>query len=218
VVGYDGTQFPLLLAGQRLPEQEPLVLLRERDGKTLDLRSRSACMILVLSDTHGRDGHRLAGRPREAVREADLVCHCGDFVTAAVLDGFERTVADAGGEFAAVAGNNDPPAVRERLAATRVVEAGGARLAMAHGHEHTDTALGLFGREHDADLVLVGHSHQPSFRQGRPPVLNPGSHADPRWNRPGHAELTVDPPGGRLVEPDGTLIESFGLDFDRSGE
>lgn len=161
--------------------------------------------IVVVSDSHSRDGHRLEGRTLEAVRAADLVCHCGDFMTASVLEAFERE-AD---RLAAVSGNNDSPAVRERLPATRVVEAGGLRLAMAHGHEHTDTALGLFGREHDADLVLVGHSHQPSFRPGTPPVLNPGSHADPRWNRPGHAELTVDPPAGRLVEPDGTLIESF---------
>jgi hypothetical protein len=47
-------------------------------------------------------------------------------------------------------------------------------------------------------------------------VLNPGSHADPRWNRPGHAELTVDPPAGRLVEPDGTPIQSFELESEGS--
>jgi hypothetical protein len=214
VVGYDGTQFPLLLAGQRFPEQEPLVLLRERDGKTLDLRSRSACMILVLSDTHGRDGHRLAGRPREAVREADLVCHCGDFVTAAVLDGFERTVADAGGEFAAVAGNNDPPAVRERTAETRVVEHDGVRLALAHGHDHTDTSLALFGRQSNADLVCVGHSHRPGFeRLGSVPTLNPGSHAEPRFHRAAHAELEVGAKvlDGRLVAPDGEVFERFEL-------
>jgi len=79
-------------------------------------------MIVVLSDTHGCESHRLEGRTREAVREATLVCHCGDFVTEAVLDALGAVVADAGGRFVAVAGNNDRPAVRERASETETVE------------------------------------------------------------------------------------------------
>jgi hypothetical protein len=88
---------------------------------------------------------------------------------------------------------------------------------MAHGHEHSDTALSMFGREAMADLVVVGHSHRPGFDGERdPPVLNPGSHADPRWHRPAHAELEAGGSEarairGRLVEPDGTLLDSFEL-------
>ncbi len=164
--------------------------------------------VVVLSDTHARRDHRMEGRTLEAVRAADLVCHCGDFLTEAVLDAFECET----DRFAAVYGNNDPPAVCERLPATRTVEFRGYRFAMAHGHEHSDTALGLFGREREADLVLVGHSHRPSVRAGDPPVLNPGSHADPRWHRPSHAELQLNPLAGRLIEPDGTLLERFDLE------
>jgi len=161
--------------------------------------------VVVLSDTHARRDHRMEGRTLEAVRAADLVCHCGDFMTGSVLDAVERE-AD---RLVAVYGNNDPAAVRERLPATRTVEFRGYRFALAHGHEHSATALGLFGREREADLVLVGHSHEPSVRAGDPPVLNPGSHADPRWFRPAHAEISLDPLAGRLVEPDGTLLERF---------
>jgi len=163
--------------------------------------------VVVVSDTHARRDHRLEGRTLEAVRAADLVCHCGDFMTEAVLEAFERE-AD---RLEAVYGNNDPPAVRERLPATRSVAFGGYRFALAHGHEHSATALGLFGRQHGADLVLVGHSHEPGVRAGTPPVVNPGSHADPRWHRPAHAEISLDPLAGRLVEPDGTLLERFDL-------
>lgn len=179
-------------------------------------------MITVVADTHGREDHRLEGRTLEAVREADLVIHAGDFRTEAVLDAFEEEA----GELAAVSGNNDPPAVRERLPDERVVERAGVRVAVAHGHEHTETALSLFGRQSMADLVVVGHSHRPGFRRaGTVPVLNPGSHADPRQFRPAHAELEVvpdgdDPPSGegrssgrelagRLVDPDGTVFETF---------
>jgi putative phosphoesterase len=185
-------------------------------------------VITVVADTHGREDHRLEGRTLEAVREADLVIHAGDFRTEAVLDAFERET----DSLAAVAGNNDPPAVRERVPDERVVEHRGARIAVAHGHEHTETALSLFGRQSMADLVVVGHSHRPGFRRaGTVPVLNPGSHADPRQFRPAHAELEVGHDGedspsgegrssggklaGRLVDPDGTVFETFTVDASR---
>ncbi|MFD1513844.1 metallophosphoesterase [Halomarina rubra] len=163
-------------------------------------------MITVVSDTHGRDGHRLTGRTLEAVREADHVLHAGDFNTVTVLDAFEREAET----FHGVTGNNDTHEVRERLPARRTVDFGGVRIAIVHGHEHTDTALAMYGKQENADLVVVGHSHRPEFRTvGDVPVLNPGSHAEPRRYRPAHAELERDPLRGRLVQPDGTELSRF---------
>ena len=76
------------------------------------------------------------------------------------------------------------------------------------------TALSLFGRERDADVVVYGHSHKPTLDASGPvALLNPGSHAQPRGNRAAHAELTpVD--GGlrcRLVTPDGEAFEEATL-------
>jgi len=171
-------------------------------------------MLVVVSDTHGTTDHRMEGHTLEAVREADLVLHAGDFLTRSVLAAFEAEAA----AFRGVYGNNDPTELRERLPADRVVEWAGLRIAMAHGHDHSDTALSMFGREAMADLVVVGHSHKPGVDGERePPVLNPGSHADPRWHPPAHAEVRSDGAGGelgvrgRIVEPDGTLLESFEL-------
>ena len=172
-------------------------------------------MLAVLSDTHSRDGPRLEGRTATAIEEADLVIHAGDFTTAEVLDAFEARCALRG-----VYGNNDTPPVRDRLPAERVVEWAGLRVAVAHGHDHSETALSLFARQSNADLVVVGHSHDPGFVEGEPtsasgpvPRLNPGSHADPRWNRPGHAELEWDDDAGlahgRIVEPSGEVFERF---------
>jgi putative phosphoesterase len=166
-------------------------------------------VITVVSDTHGRTGHRLAGRTLEAVHVADLVCHAGDFLTETVLDAFEAESA----RFAGVIGNNDDAAVRERLPARRVVAHAGVELAMVHGHRHGATALELLGRETGVDLVVVGHSHRPGVRrEGEVTVLNPGSHADPRQYRPAHAELDPGARRGRIVEPDGTLVEAFDLE------
>jgi putative phosphoesterase len=165
-------------------------------------------VIAIVSDTHGTDDHRLAGRTLEAVREADLVVHAGDFTTAAVLDAFEAE-SDA---FLGVYGNNDDPEVRERLPAERTFERGGVRFALTHRKDGGETGLAMFGRERDADVVVFGHSHRPGFdRAGSVGLLNPGSHADPRWYRPGHAELlaTEDGFAGKLLEPDGTAIARF---------
>jgi len=178
-------------------------------------------MLVVVSDTHARAGTQLTGRTREAVRAADRVVHAGDFTTGAVLDAFEAACADAGAAFEPVSGNRDRPAVCDRVPAERTVTYRGFRFAVAHGHEHTDAALPLFAREADADCAVVGHSHRPSFGDlGGVPVLNPGSHADPRGNRAAHAELEPVGDGtstrdadeaaaldGRLVTPDGETFE-----------
>ncbi len=165
-------------------------------------------MLTVVSDTHSREGHRLTGRTREAVREADAVVHAGDFMTESVLDAFQREARTLYG----VVGNNDPPGVSDRLPAQRVVEHEGVRLVVVHGHEHTDTALSLLGRQEAADLVVFGHSHRPGVHEGDGvTLLNPGSHAQPRRYRPAHAELEPDGDAveGRLVDPDGTVFETF---------
>jgi len=172
-------------------------------------------MLVVCSDTHGTDGPQLSGRTLTAVREADAVVHAGDFTTEASLDGFHRE-AD---RLHAVHGNVDTAAVADRLPPARTVTWNGLRIAVRHRPEGGTTGLTMFGRERDADLVVHGHTHRPTYREGDPPILNPGSHADPRGNRPGHAEIEATGEGtdatprfeGRIVEPDGTLVERFDL-------
>ncbi|MFQ3319053.1 MAG: putative phosphoesterase [Natronomonas sp.] len=165
-------------------------------------------MLAVLADTHGTESPRLDGRTEDAVDAADLVVHAGDYMTADVLDAFEARC-----DLRGVAGNNDPPAIHDRLPAERVVEWAGLRIVVVHGHEHAETSLAMLGRQSNADLVIFGHSHDPEAVQATVPLLNPGSHAEPRWNRPAHAELEWDDEDdlahGRLVEPSGEVFERF---------
>lgn len=168
-------------------------------------------MLTVVSDTHGTDDPRLDGRTAEAVADAEAVVHAGDFTTETVLDAFH----DASGTLHAVYGNRDSPAVTDRVPARRVLEYGGVRFVVVHGHEHSEQALSLAAREAGADCIVVGHSHRPTLRMlGDVTLLNPGSHADPRRYRPAHAELEAADGGleGRLVQPDGTLLEAFRID------
>lgn len=166
-------------------------------------------MIAIVSDTHGRKTHRLSNAALTAVRNAELVVHAGDFTTESVLEAFEAESARVVG----VAGNSDNPAVRTRLPETYTVTHDGLCIAIAHGHDHTDTALSLFARQEGADLIVVGHSHVPTVREiGSCTLLNPGSHAEPRGHRAAYATLkTDDGVTGRLHELDGAVFETVAL-------
>lgn len=168
-------------------------------------------MIAVLSDTHSQEGTRLHGRAADAVAEADIVIHAGDFVRESVLDEFE-VVAN---HLCAVYGNVDDEGVRARLPRAQTVTIEGFTIAVVHTVDGGETGLAMFGRECDADLVIFGHSHQPGYHwTGELGLLNPGSHADPRGNRPSHAELEIieGTLHGRLCEPDGTSFEQFEIE------
>ena len=165
-------------------------------------------MLTVVSDTHSTDTHRLSGRTLEAVREADLVVHAGDFMRESVLNAFQREAT----RLLAVTGNNDDAAIRGRLPDARTFTFAGITFAMTHTRRGGSTALSLFGRERDADVVVFGHSHRPTYELGEDVVLvNPGSHAQPRGNRAAHAEFEASEDGlaGRLVTVDGEVFESF---------
>ncbi|AGB33463.1 phosphodiesterase, MJ0936 family protein [Natrinema pellirubrum DSM 15624] len=164
-------------------------------------------MIAIFSDTHSSTGHELEGAALTAAREADVVVHAGDFTSNAALEAFR----DECDRLFAVHGNADSVAVRDRLPTARVVEAGGVRIAVTHRRDGGETGLAMFGRSRGADLVVFGHSHRPTVVETDDIVLlNPGSHADPRGNRPGFAVLEERGEGleGEIREPDGTVLET----------
>jgi putative phosphoesterase len=164
-------------------------------------------VITVISDTHRENGHGLSGRTREAVREAGLLVHAGDFTTPSTFEAL-REVA---GRIEAVHGNRDDSVLCDRLPARRTVECGGVTIALVHGHEHDRTSLSLLGRAQEADMVVFGHSHRPVIVEtGDVLLLNPGSHADPRGNPASHAELTTTDQGvtARLLGRDGDEIDA----------
>ncbi|WP_254762665.1 metallophosphoesterase [Natrinema marinum] len=168
-------------------------------------------MLAIFSDTHSTDGHDLEGEALTAARDADTVVHAGDFTTESSLEAFQ----DECEQLFAVHGNADSAAVRDRLPTARVVEAGGVRVAVTHRSDGGETGLAMFGRSHAADIVVFGHSHRPTVVETDDvTLLNPGSHADPRGNRPGFAVLESTDAGdggltGEIREPDGTVIETL---------
>lgn len=164
-------------------------------------------VIAVFADTHRTEYHGLAAGARASAERADAIVHAGDFTTPAVLAAFEDL-----GAVTAVAGNNDPPALQARLPAEAAVEVDGIRVVVVHGHEHTEQALSLLGRDRDADVVVSGHSHRPGVVDtGDVTLLNPGSHEQPRQFTAAYATLERTETGGEghIVTPGGDVLESF---------
>ena len=138
-------------------------------------------LIAVISDTHLPRGTRRL--PDECVRRiagADLVLHAGDFSTAPVL----RALESIGPPLVGVYGNVDSAELRELLPAERVVEAGGARIAMLHDAGPRSGRLARmrarFGAA--AEALVFGHSHTPLHERAGDgfQIFNPGSPTERR--------------------------------------
>jgi hypothetical protein len=135
--------------------------------------------IAVISDTHlPRGTRRIPDACLARMRAADLILHAGDFTSAEALEEIEAL----GPPVAAVHGNVDSGEVRRRLPETRVLEAGGARIAMVHDAGAAAGRLERMKRRFpDADAVVFGHSHMPLHGQADGfQIFNPGSPTDRR--------------------------------------
>jgi putative phosphoesterase len=153
--------------------------------------------LLLLADTHvPKRARDLPAEVWAAVDEADVVLHAGDWVDVPLLDALERRAARLVG----VVGNNDGPALRDRLPLVARASLGGVRFAVVH-----ETG-GAVGREPrcaaaypDDDVLVFGHSHIPwdTTAESGLRLLNPGSPTD-RRREPHRTYLTAVAEGGEL--------------------
>ena len=122
------------------------------------------------------------------LRAADLVVHAGDFTAQSVLAELEAL----GPPVAGVYGNMDEPALKESLPPTRVVEAGGVRIAIVHiPGPRAGREARLAARFPDCEAVVYGHTHVPQVERFQHLwVLNPGSPTE-RRTAPVHSMLVL---------------------------
>jgi putative phosphoesterase len=156
-----------------------------------------AVRIAVISDTHMPRGPRsLPARCVAELRAADAILHAGDFMRVEVL----RMLEELGPPVHGVHGNVDEEALRRMLPAARVVEAGGARIAMIHdAGQRTGRLVRMRARFKQADAVVFGHSHLPLHETGDDgfQIFNPGSPTE-RRQAPGHTMGIATVEAGRL--------------------
>lgn len=137
----------------------------------------------IVSDTHMFSrGRKLPDALVEGLRGVDLLLHAGDFTDPAVVPLLEAIAPLEG-----VAGNNDGMDIVRRFGYRRIVQAGGRRIGLIHGHDgpgrSTEAKALLAFRDEPVDIVVFGHSHIPHYETTPDGVLlfNPGSPTDKRW-------------------------------------
>jgi len=135
--------------------------------------------IAVIADTHMPRGARvLPDACLERLQKADLILHAGDLTGEAFLD----ELSSLGPPLAAVLGNMDEAAVRERLPEERVVDAAGARIGMVHiPGPSAGRAERLAARFPGCHVIVYGHTHVAEMVRLRGTwILNPGSPTERR--------------------------------------
>ena len=155
--------------------------------------------LVLTSDTHLPKRARDLPAPLwQAIDDADVVVHAGDWVDVAALDALTARAARLIGCY----GNNDGPALRARLPEIARATLDGVRLAVVHETgQSTGRTERCAARFPDADLLVFGHSHIPwdSTAATGLRLLNPGSPTD-RRRQPFATFMTATITGARLTD------------------
>jgi len=153
--------------------------------------------LLLLADTHvPKRARDLPPQVWDAVAEAEVVCHAGDWVAEPLYDELEERAA----RLVAVYGNNDGAGLRRRLPEVARAELGGVRLAVVHETGQANGRERRCAQEYpDADVLVFGHSHIPwdTTAGSGLRLLNPGSPTD-RRRQPFCTYMTATAAAGRL--------------------
>jgi putative phosphoesterase len=126
----------------------------------------------VISDTHlkrpNRSLEKIAG---EYFRHVDLILHAGDLTSLQVLEAFK------GKEVIAVAGNNDPPEVKEKLPVKEIIPIHHFKIGLTHGWGFpVSPERKLTPLFKGVDCIVFGHSHwAANHRTNGVLYFNPGS-------------------------------------------
>jgi uncharacterized protein len=155
--------------------------------------------LLLVADTHvPKRARDLPQQVWDAVTDADVVVHAGDWVDVALLDELEARAA----KLVACWGNNDGPDLRSRLPERADATLGGVRFTVVH---ETGGASGRAARMSrlypDTDVLVFGHSHIPwdTTTETGMRLLNPGSPTD-RRRQPFCTYMTATAQGGELSD------------------
>jgi uncharacterized protein len=141
-------------------------------GKLGQHVSGSPHLLGLISDTHGL----IRPEALDALRDSEMIIHCGDIGDPAVLDALRRIA-----PVRAVRGNNDRGAWALSLPAHDVVAIGRHRIYVLHDVSELpiDPESGGF------TAVVSGHSHKPAIeKRGEILFINPGSAGPRRFKLP----------------------------------
>jgi uncharacterized protein len=134
--------------------------------------SSSPHLVGLISDTHGL----IRPEALDALRESDIIIHCGDIGSPAVLEAL-RGIAPV----RAIRGNIDKSEWAAGLPTSDVVELGSHSIYVLHNLTELDIDPAAAG----FTAVVSGHSHKPLIqKRGKILFVNPGSAGPRRFNLP----------------------------------
>ncbi|MDZ7881801.1 MAG: metallophosphoesterase [Mycobacterium sp.] len=155
--------------------------------------------LLLISDTHVPNRARdMPAAVWDAVEEADVVLHAGDWMAPDLLDRLQ----DRTPFLVACWGNNDGDELRARLPERADADLGGLRFTVTH---EAGVAAGRDERMArlypDTDVLVFGHSHIPwdATASTGLRLLNPGSPTD-RRRQPFCTYMTASVDSGVLTD------------------
>ncbi len=136
--------------------------------------------LLLIADTHlPKRAKDLPAAVWDAVDDADVVLHAGDWVEPDLLDELEKRAH----RLVACWGNNDGDELRARLPERADVVLDGLRFTVVHETGGSAGRDERMAREYpDTDVLVFGHSHIPwdATAKSGLRLLNPGSPTDRR--------------------------------------
>jgi uncharacterized protein len=116
--------------------------------------------VAVLSDTH--IPANISGLPEmlvESLKGVDIILHAGDFTEEFVIDELKLIA-----PVECVAGNMDSNRIKKKYAEKKMLNLGGFRIGIMHGHGAPDDIIKYVRRSFQGDhpdCVIYGHSHIP---------------------------------------------------------
>lgn len=153
--------------------------------------------LLLIADTHlPKRAKDLPAAVWDAVDDADVVIHAGDWVEPDLLDALENRAK----RVVACWGNNDGPELRRRLPERADVVLDGVRFTVTHEAGASTGRDARMARQYpDTDVLVFGHSHIPwdTTAESGLRLLNPGSPTD-RRRQPHYTYMTATVHDGEL--------------------
>lgn len=155
--------------------------------------------LLLIADTHVPTRARdLPSVVWDAVDEADVVIHAGDWMAPALLDALEERAQRLVGCW----GNNDGDELRRRLPERADVVLDGVRFTVVHETGASSGRDERMARMYpDTDVLVFGHSHIPWDTRAKSGLrlLNPGSPTD-RRRQPHCTYMTASVEGRAMTD------------------
>ncbi len=133
--------------------------------------------IVIVGDTHEYTYEKLPKEMLVAIRDADWVIHCGDYISINVLNGFLKL---KGRYFKGVYGNADPLEIRKKVPSKEFIEILGKKIGITHPAKGGSCEV-IYKRvlaefkKNNVDIIVYGHTHDPLIEKKKGILLvNPG--------------------------------------------